>query len=162
MPYADPLARKAYCKAHYQANKAKRLAYTAEYKRANRDSVNVKEREGAARRRAERPEEHRLRDKAKSRAYREAHKGQMGTTWRRYQRKFLYGLSHEEFEQLLEKQGGACPGCDAALIETTACVDHCHKTGRVRGLLCRKCNLSAGHANDDPDTLRRLAAYLEG
>lgn len=41
-------------------------------------------------------------------------------------------------------------------------VDHCHETGRVRGVLCFNCNSAIGKLGDDPDTLRRATAYLEG
>jgi hypothetical protein len=41
-------------------------------------------------------------------------------------------------------------------------VDHCHKTGRVRGVLCFNCNSAIGKLGDDPDAVRRAAAYLEG
>lgn len=161
MPHANPLARKAYQHAYNQAHREKRSAQTKEYKRVNREHINKMDRESAQRRRAERPEEHRLRDRTKARAYREARKGQLATKWRRYGRKFLYGLSHEAFEALLASQDHACPGCTAPLTETSACVDHDHATAHVRGLLCRVCNLAVGHAQDNPETLRRLAAYLE-
>jgi len=41
-------------------------------------------------------------------------------------------------------------------------VDHCHETGRVRGVLCFNCNSAIGKLGDDPDAVRRAAAYLEG
>jgi len=41
-------------------------------------------------------------------------------------------------------------------------VDHCHQTGRVRGVLCFNCNSAIGKLGDDPDAVRRAAAYLEG
>ncbi|WP_371612134.1 endonuclease VII domain-containing protein [Streptomyces clavifer] len=41
-------------------------------------------------------------------------------------------------------------------------VDHCHETGRVRGVLCFNCNSAIGKLGDDPDSLRRAIAYLEG
>lgn len=41
-------------------------------------------------------------------------------------------------------------------------VDHCHKTGRVRGVLCFNCNSAIGKLGDDPDVVRRAVAYLEG
>ncbi|WP_338120071.1 endonuclease VII domain-containing protein [Streptomyces sporangiiformans] len=41
-------------------------------------------------------------------------------------------------------------------------VDHCHETGRVPGVLCFNCNSAIGKLGDDPDAVRRAAAYLEG
>lgn len=41
------------------------------------------------------------------------------------------------------------------------CVDHCHTTGKVRGILCDDCNISLGKMADDPERLKRAAVYLE-
>ncbi len=59
-------------------------------------------------------------------------------------------------------QDGRCAGClrnlDGGKHTHT---DHCHKRGDFRGLLCSSCNLALGALRDDPETLRRLALYLE-
>jgi Recombination endonuclease VII len=61
---------------------------------------------------------------------------------------------------LLKRQGGACAIC-CKKSTRPLCVDHCHVTRRMRGLLCRTCNLGIGHFNDDPRLLRTALAYLE-
>jgi hypothetical protein len=73
-----------------------------------------------------------------------------------------YGLSSEQIAWLRAKQGNACPGCKEPLQPGRAThVDHCHATGRVRGLLCNGCNSALGSVRDDPKRLRALADYLE-
>lgn len=73
--------------------------------------------------------------------------------------KYFYGLSIEQFEAMVIAIGGICPGCGTT--PKRLCVDHCHRTGRIRGLLCDNCNRALGSAKDSPATLRRLATYLE-
>lgn len=71
-----------------------------------------------------------------------------------------YGLGPGEYDALLAAQGGACAICRGKRSYRLN-VDHDHKTGRIRGLLCRMCNgrlLTA--AKDDPETLIRAANYL--
>jgi len=75
-----------------------------------------------------------------------------------------YGMSIEEFELLLESQNSKCAICEKGFGEGRregACVDHCHETGNVRGLLCFLCNVSIGGFRDDPETVMKAAAYLE-
>jgi hypothetical protein len=79
---------------------------------------------------------------------------------RKDQLKHDYGISLEEYEALLKRQGGACAIC-CKKSTRPLCVDHCHVTRRMRGLLCRTCNLGIGHFNDDPRLLRAALAYLE-
>jgi hypothetical protein len=79
--------------------------------------------------------------------------------------KYLYGLSEGDFFALLEKQGDACAICGSAEWpgkHRVPHVDHCHETGKVRGLLCSNCNHGLGKFRDDPDRLRAAARYLEG
>ena len=74
-----------------------------------------------------------------------------------------YGLTEEQFMNMLREQEFKCATCDASVSpdDTFAThIDHCHSTGAVRGVLCRLCNLALGYARDNPDTLDRMAAYL--
>lgn len=75
----------------------------------------------------------------------------------------LYGLTLEQYKAMLDRQGGACAGCghSPGEGEQRLCVDHDAKTGKVRELLCRGCNLSIGNTKENPETLRRLALYVE-
>jgi len=56
------------------------------------------------------------------------------------------------------RYGHACAICRKATRDL--CIDHCHVTGRVRGLLCRNCNSALGFCADDPRLLRAALAYL--
>lgn len=74
-----------------------------------------------------------------------------------------YGVTLADYEAMLAKQNGRCAICCAPEAEQrngVFHVDHCHATGRVRGLLCRGCNHVLGHVKDDPETLQRAIAYL--
>ncbi|MFJ8505428.1 endonuclease VII domain-containing protein [Streptomyces avermitilis] len=70
-----------------------------------------------------------------------------------------YGMTEAERDEMIASQMGICVIC---LKAPAAHVDHCHKTGRVRGVLCFNCNSAIGKLGDDPDAVRRAAAYLEG
>lgn len=70
-----------------------------------------------------------------------------------------YGISLVEYEEMLAKQGGRCAVCGVK-SDKTLHLDHNHKTGKVRGLLCHKCNSGLGSFNDDVELLIRAAEYL--
>lgn len=77
--------------------------------------------------------------------------------------KWHYGITLEEFNQLLEKQGGRCAICGTdkpSGRHNSFHVDHCHGTNKVRGLLCSNCNQALGLFNDNIDALRNAAKYL--
>jgi hypothetical protein len=71
-----------------------------------------------------------------------------------------YGITLEEYQQMLRKQGGcAICGKNEGLKEMP--VDHCHKTGNIRGVLCHWCNKGLGQFFDNPSTLRKAADYID-
>jgi len=78
----------------------------------------------------------------------------------RYERhlKNKYGLVPEVYAAMVERQGGRCAICRRTV---RLHVDHDHATGAVRGLLCRRCNLTLGYVEDDPDLLLLAADYLK-
>ena len=72
-----------------------------------------------------------------------------------------YGLTKDEYDAMLSLQGGACACCETTEWgKKGPVIDHDHATGAVRGILCCRCNSSAGLMGDNPDYLLRLAAYL--
>lgn len=71
-----------------------------------------------------------------------------------------YKLPPGSIEQMLVQQKGQCLICHRALVISTVCVDHNHKTGKVRGLLCRQCNGMLGHARDEHGVFHRAIEYL--
>lgn len=75
-------------------------------------------------------------------------------------REWNYGLSHDEYQNILDRQGGVCAICsepDRKLV-----IDHDHQTGTVRGLLCADCNIGLGRFRDTPAYLQAAVAYLGG
>jgi len=75
-----------------------------------------------------------------------------------------YGLTSAQIAVLVESQGGKCAICQRNAHDAAhgkLCVDHCHQTGRVRGMLCGNCNSAIGKLGDSSQLLRQAAAYLE-
>lgn len=77
---------------------------------------------------------------------------------RKYHMKRRYGITLEDFDALLAKQGFLCPIC---LKRPAVHVDHDHATGRVRGILCEMCNGGLGQFRDNPRTIESAIEYLE-
>lgn len=83
--------------------------------------------------------------------------------------KLSYWIEPEEYERLLKEQDHCCAVCGKHENDVDQrghkyrrlVVDHCHTTGKVRGLLCHNCNILLGHAADNPDILQKALSYLE-
>lgn len=75
-----------------------------------------------------------------------------------------YNISQEDYDFLVKKQDDKCAIClssDKKHNRKNWCIDHCHNTKLVRGLLCVQCNVLLGNANDDVELLKKAIKYLE-
>lgn len=87
---------------------------------------------------------------------------------RRWNLRRYFGMSLEDYDRILAKQGGGCAICGSKDSGKTGKkstkwlhIDHCHATGKIRGLLCINCNNGLGRFKDDPSKLRAAIEYLE-
>jgi predicted Fe-S protein YdhL (DUF1289 family) len=69
-----------------------------------------------------------------------------------------FGITQEQYDLLLEKQARKCAICQKIRLLV---VDHCHTTGKVRGLLCGSCNRAIGLLKDSSESAQRAASYLK-
>lgn len=74
-----------------------------------------------------------------------------------------YGITLDEYFEMLEKQNYSCDICNISQkdLKKPLFVDHCHKTGKVRGLLCNNCNWTLGLMKDNPEYLNNAILYLK-
>jgi Recombination endonuclease VII len=145
----------------------KKIAYACAYHKAHKKEILERRR-----RRRETDPAYRQKLVAAAKAYREANKEELSERRRRKRQtdpehrdkrlRYIYGISLEEYDAMLERQGGVCAICKKAPARGKVLfVDHCHVTGRVRGLLCAKCNSVLAFGHDDLDILRAAIAYLQ-
>ena len=84
--------------------------------------------------------------------------------YRRRKTLACYGITLEDFNEMLKEQKYRCKICNIEEKHASKArfhVDHCHDTGKVRGLLCSKCNQGLGMFNDNIEFLKEAAKYLE-
>lgn len=72
-----------------------------------------------------------------------------------------YDITLAEYDEMFENQDGVCAICGLPEITRRLSVDHCHKTGKVRELLCFSCNSTLGSVDDNLSTLLKMVAYLQ-
>jgi len=81
---------------------------------------------------------------------------------RHYKYKWFYGISLEDYNEMFIKQNGCCKICKVHQSELTKKlhVDHDHKTGKIRGLLCHNCNLAIGRLKENPEIIAAALEYV--
>ncbi len=82
------------------------------------------------------------------------------TSGREWDLQSRYGMPAYEYDRRLKLQGYKCACCNGPLNKI--CIDHDHQNGKVRGIICRNCNLMLGHAKDSVEVLRKAIKYLRG
>ena len=86
---------------------------------------------------------------------------------RKYNLPSKYGITLEKYDSLLAEQLSKCAICEKQLVDGSdnydkrPVIDHNHKTGEVRGILCKSCNRALGLLGDNPDTMFRGFTYLQ-
>lgn len=78
---------------------------------------------------------------------------------RRAHLKKAYGITPEDFDMMVSQRDGKCDIC-LKIPKTKLCVDHCHTTLKIRGLLCRGCNIAIGLLLDCPESMNRAMEYI--
>ena len=110
---------------------------------------------------------YRAKNKAKIQAYNKEYRKRAFNSTRSYDYKINYGITIEQYESMLMQQNNVCAICLRAETATNRgkvkrlAVDHCHTTGKVRGLLCHNCNTTLGKYEDKPELIKRFIEYLE-
>ncbi len=139
----------AYRKAWRDANKEKLKAYMRSYHAANKEKLNAQHRA--------RYEANGDKYKAQKKLYYVANKKEIHSK----QIKRAYGIGHEEQKHMFISQGGVCAICGNQFKNSRDMhVDHCHKTGKIRQLLCHNCNRGIGFLQDDIGLLSKAIDYL--
>lgn len=77
-----------------------------------------------------------------------------------------YNLTYDDFKKMVASQDGMCLICgsipdEADRMHPILCVDHEHKTNKIRGLLCHRCNTGIGQFNDNPELINKAILYLK-
>jgi hypothetical protein len=134
--------RSEYQRNRYQANlevnRAKHRVYNRALRAANKDAAN-----------------------ARQAAWAKANPEKRKATYRKHDLKRKYAITPEEYGDLLLAQNNCCAICKIDKHNGKNWhVDHDHKTGRVRGILCNHCNCMLGYSKDNQDTLAKAILYL--
>lgn len=135
-----------------------RRAYMRDY--YTKRGTEIREKHNATRRVRRTDPEYRAQEAERAREARQRDPERAARISRKHLLKKLYGLTPEQYEEMLAAQGGGCAICGDPPGERQHAVDHDHATGEVRGILCHSCNLSIGGFRDDPSLLVAAIDYL--
>lgn len=153
--------KKAYHKAYYEAHKEELKKASNENYHANSErntqtqkAYYKKNRDRIIERNKKYRQDHPEESKQRAREYSKTHKREAKNT----KLKLYYGITIEHYEDMYSEQEGKCAIC--GIQQESLVVDHDHETGKVRKLLCKKCNLALGYVNDDPRIIENMLYYL--
>lgn len=143
MPWKNLARRREWNKEYAELNKLGMRAYQREWRLKNKERLQIKNAADYRKRKLEKPE-----------------------VIANSKFKTLYGITLEEYRQMLQQQNGLCAVCKRP--ETAVqngkvrklSVDHNHKTGVTRELLCHCCNTAVGHLKEDPMIAQAITEYL--
>ena len=130
-------SKECYFKCYYRDNKDKYAAKHKEYYIQNKE----------------------LLDQQKKQYYqnnKESHK----RLARKSRLKLRYNISEKQYDDLIKSQNWLCMICNKCLKSNKSAVDHDHRTGKIRGILCHLCNTSLGHFGDDIEGITKVVDYL--
>lgn len=132
--------KKEYDKQYRLMNKEKQDKNIKEWRTKNKDKVKV------------------IRER-----YTQNNKEKLRDRDRKYDLKYLYDITLEQYNNILDDQGKVCAICgvdDPGGGKGNFHIDHDHNTGKIRGLLCNRCNMMLGYAKDSIKTLLKATEYL--
>lgn len=131
---------KEYFKAYYLKNREKKLQYSKDRYRKSPEAKSAYDKKRTQEMRRSDP------DRVRKKALRNR-----------------YGITLEQYKMLVEQQDHRCLICKAhrSYLSRDLVVDHCHKTKKIRGLLCNLCNLGLGYFKDNDKNLRSAIEYLK-
>jgi hypothetical protein len=128
--------KREYNRKYHETHKEKRRAYSRKYRLEHIDEINEY-----------------------NRNYRKDYRKREIWTDRRLQ--YQYGINLEQFDEMLGLQENLCALCGDKMISSRVrCIDHDHKTGQIRGIICRDCNLMLGYAKENPAILGQGIEYI--
>lgn len=159
---ADLLVPFDVCKGHrsgwYTAkNPCKRCG--SKTRTSNRQCVPCKREDSKQRAKLKRENPDHLKNQAE---YRKKNAVMEKVYQRRSDYKKKFGITVDQYEHMLIMQNGVCAICHHVCVTgRNLAVDHCHETGKIRGLLCANCNRGIGMFKDMPNRLKMAAKYLE-
>ncbi len=169
MPYKDPIRQKEHSKEYHKRNRQKIIERAKNWRIENKDKYNE-----FYRKRYTNPiyrEKHakvvdnwRAKNLDRAREYSREYAKNHPIEQRRQWLKRAYGISLETYQILLESQNGKCAICgkeNAHKRTKYLFVDHNHNTGKVRGLLCQKCNSLIGYSDENVNNLNMAIEYLK-
>jgi hypothetical protein len=132
--------------------------YQKKYRKDNKEDIKRKYQDNK-----EYHKQYRLDHKDKSKEYYKTNKERLRLKSRAGILRRNYNITIDQYNQMLKDQNECCAICHKhkSLFKKNLAVDHCHKTSKVRGLLCTLCNQSLGSLNEDVNVINNMIKYIE-